>query len=219
MLLCLLSIPVTVFTVSAQGSVAAMLNYTGASPTNGSPIYSPITSSVNRSLGWTFQPLADINVTALGTFDYIVSGAGGWQVGLWRADGTLLASETITASSAAVNQSLYQSITPVLLTAGQTYYVAVYSPSGPFPFYVVGPNADPNGYATMSPEIQLGIIAYSPNAGFAFPSTTAGLPGDAIIAPNFQFQAVPEPSTLCLLGGTIILPFLRRRIKSPAADV
>ena len=95
------------------------------------------------------------------------------------------------------------------------------SPAGSFSFYVVGKDVtEPNGYATMSPEIQLGTVAYTPAAGFAFPSTTEGSAGNAVVAPNFQFQAVPEPSTYGLFGaGTAVGWLVRRKIKSPAAAV
>lgn len=219
-LLCWAFVLTATLTVAAQGSMEAMLNF---SLTNGAT-YSAISSSVNRSLGWTFQPTVNLEVTALGAFDYILSGSEQIQVGLWNASGVLLASEIINASSTPNNQSLYQSITPALLTANQTYYLAAYlinSPAGSFQFYVTGPDVtDPNGYATMSPEIQLGSAAYTPSAGFAFPSTTEGSGGDAVVAPNFQFQAVPEPSTICPLGiGMAGWLVLRRKVKSPATGV
>jgi Domain of unknown function (DUF4082)/PEP-CTERM motif len=220
-LFCLAPVLAATLTAVAQGSLEAMLNYVGTTSSGNNPIYSPIYSSANRSLGWTFQPLANMDVTALGSFNYILPGAGGIQVGLWDSSGALLASETITASSSLEDQTLYESITPVMLTANQTYFLAAYSPAGAFPFYVVGPDTDQKGYATMSPEIQLGIAAYSPNAGFGFPSTTVGSPGDAVIAPNFQFQTVPEPSVLWLFGGGLMLFLITRRqnFKSPATGV
>jgi hypothetical protein len=111
-------------------------------------------------------------------------------------------------------ERVYQSITPVTLFAGQTYFVGDYSSSTQY-FYVVGPDSDQGGYASMSPEIQLGLAAYTAIAGFAFPDTTVGTsPGDAIISPNFQFQVTPEPSTFGLLGaGAIALLTLPRRQK------
>jgi hypothetical protein len=215
---CLLSFLAGALTSNAQGPVEAMLNYDDAN-SSGGVFYGSITSVINRSLGWTFQPLTDIDVTALGAFDYVVPGTGVLDVGLWDSTGTLLASGTINAASTSINQSLYQSITPVMLTAGQTYYLAAYSPSASFSFYVVGPDNGPNGgNATMSPEIRLGAVAYTPNAGFAFPEITEGSSGDAIIAPNFQFTVVPEPSTFCLLGVglVILLAIQHQRIRSPA---
>ncbi len=87
-----------------------------------------------------------------------------------------------------------------MLMAGRTYYLGAYSPSQTVYFYVVGPSSDTGGYAIMSPEIQLGGLAFNTNSVFAFPASTAGQPGDAVVMPNFQFQAVPEPSTVCLLA-------------------
>ena len=93
-----------------------------------------------------------------------------------------------------------RSITPLLLLAGQTYYAAAYSASGVLNAVVVTPDSTPNGYATMSPEIQLGKIAYGSEAAFSFPGTTEGNAGYAIIAPNFEFQVVPEPGLSALLA-------------------
>lgn len=219
-LFCWAFILTTALTATAQGSMEAMSNF---SLTNGS-VYSAIGSSVNRSLGWTFQPTSDLEVTALGAFDYILSGSQQIQVGLWDASGVLLASEIINASSTPNNQSLYQSIPSALLIANQTYYLAAYlmnSPAGSFSFYVVGPDVtEPNGYATVSPEIQIGSIAYTSDAGFTFPSATEGSAGDAVVGPNFQFQTVPEPSTFCLLGSGIAgWLLMRRKVKSPATGV
>ncbi len=98
-----------------------------------------------------------------------------------------------------------------MLTAGQTYYLGAYSPSQTVYFYVVGPDSDTHGYAVMSPEIQLGVLAFNTNSVFAFPSSTEGQPGDAVVMPNFQFQPVPEPSTVCLLGGGVIGLLAMRR--------
>ena len=209
-LFCLSAILAAAATANAQGSVEAMVNYAATTPANGSPVYSSIFSEINGPVGWTFQPQDNIDVTALGAFDYLVPGRGGVDVGLWNASGALLASETITASSTAVDQSLYQSTSPVLLAAGQTYYVAAYSTTGTFSAVVVTPGSAPNGYATMSPEIQLGQVAYSANSGFVFPATLDGVAGDAIIAPNFEYAVVPEPSVWALLGAGALV-FLRRR--------
>lgn len=55
-------------------------------------------------VGWTFQPTAAIDVTALGAFDYIVPGTG-LEVGLWDASGDLLASEAITSADTSVDQN------------------------------------------------------------------------------------------------------------------
>lgn len=191
---------IAVYTTSAQGTFQAMLNYAATTQSGGTPVSSPIYSSINGPIGWTFVPSASVQVTALGAFDYLMPGQNSLLVGLWDGDGNLLASKTIRPTSAPTGQSRYESITPLLLLAGQTYYVAAYSASGVLNAVVVTPDSTPNGYATMSPEIQLGKIAYDLNSAFSFPGTTEGNAGYAIIAPNFEFQVVPEPGLSALLA-------------------
>ena len=214
--LCLLFIFALALTARAQGSTEAMLDYTASTESRGNPVYSPIFEEINGTVGWTFQATVNIDVTALGAFNYIVPHSG-LEVGLWDSSGDLLAAETITTASSSVEQSRYQSIPPVMLIANQTYYLAAFSPAGTLQALVVAPDTAPNGYATMSPDIQLGKVAYGANSGFGFPSTTDGNPGDAIIAPNFEFQGVPEPPPGCLLGaGTIALLITCRQFKGAA---
>jgi hypothetical protein len=213
-LLCLLSVLTASLTANAQGTMEAMLDYAA---TSGTPALSPVYAAINGPVGWTFQPRVGMNVTALGAFNYLMSGPGAIKVGLWNSSGTLLTSNSITATSASVGQSLYQSVAPVRLDAWQTYYLAAFLSGSQACPIVVTPGNEPNGYATMAPEIELGVVAFKSNSGFAFPSMTAGFPGYAIIAPNFQFSIVPEPSTLGLLGGGMVL-WLGRRRKFPVVQ-
>jgi hypothetical protein len=210
--LCLMAILAAALTARAQGSLEAMQGYVNPS----SNVYSVIGANFPITLGWTFQPQTDINVTALGAFSYVLQNPGNLEIGLWDSGGNLLASNavSITGTSAA---TVYSSIAPLMLMAGQTYYLSAYSPSQTVYFYVVGPNSDTYGYAIMSPEIQLGGLAFNTNRVFAFPSSIEGQPGDAVVMPNFQFEAVPEPSIFSLLGGGIIAFLtMRKKIKSPA---
>ena len=194
-------------TARAQGSLEAMQGYVNPS----ADIYSAISAGFPVTLGWTFQPQTDINVMALGAFDDVLYNSGNLEIGIWNSSGDLLTS-SLVALTGTSSDSVYQSVTPVMLTAGQTYYLGAYSPSQTVYFYVVGPDSDTHGYAIMSPEIQLGGLAFNTNSVFAFPSSTEGQPGDAVVMPNFQFQVVPEPSTVCLLGGgAMVLLTMRRK--------
>jgi hypothetical protein len=211
--LCLASIFVAVLTARTQSSIEAMQGYVNPS----SSVYSAISATFPITLGWTFQPQTDINVTALGAFSYVLQNPGNLDIGLWDSGGNLLASNAVSITGTS-DATVYSSITPLMLTAGLTYYLGAYSPSQTVYFYVVGPDSDTHGSATMSPNIQLGGLAYNTNSFFAFPSATEGSVGDAVIMPNFQFEAVPEPSTLCLLGGgAIILVAMLRQFKSSVA--
>lgn len=208
-LLCLAILAIT-WMVRAQGSLEAMSGYVGTT----SDSYTPIESTVFGTIGWTFQPLTSISVTALGAFTYNLP-SGSTDVGLWSSDGTLLASSIITSDSTLVNQSRYESIAPVMLTPGLTYYLGEFSSSGAIQSVAVYPTepSGPDGYATMASEIELDDAAWQTNAIFEFPSVTAGSPGAAIIAPNFEFQTVPEPSILSLAGVSVILLLARRRCR------
>ena len=208
--LCLMAILAAALTARAQGSLEAMQGYVSASG-NLNAVYSQISAGTPMTLGWTFQPQTDINVTALGAFNDVLHNSGNLEIGIWNSSGDLLTS-SLVALTGTSSDSVYQSVTPVMLTAGQTYYLGAYSPSQTVYFYVVGPDSDTHGYAIMSPEIQLGGLAFNTNSVFAFPSSTEGQPSDAVVMPNFQFQAVPEPSTVCLLvGGAMVLLVMRRK--------
>src|ERR1035437_6552660 len=210
--LCLASLLVATLAALAQGSLEAMQGYVSASGNLNRVFYSQISANPAVTLGWTFQPQTDIDVTALGAFNDALHGSGNLEIGLWNSSGDLLTSSLVALTGTSSN-SIYQTIAPLLLIAGETYYLGAYSPSQTVYFYVVGPDSDTHGYAIMSPEIQLSGAAYNTGNVFAFPSTTISQLGDAVVMPNFQFQVVPEPSTVCLLGGgTIILLALRKRI-------
>lgn len=167
----------------------------------------------NATAGWTFLPLTNISITALGAFQYVVTNTPGIEVGLWDAGGDLLASNTVTASSGLVNQSLYEPITPAALTAGETYYLGGFG--GPIGFRAYDTNSiQGSGSVTMSPEIQLGEGVLSTNLGFSFPDGQAANPPSAVFVPNFEFEVtpVPEPTTLFLLGGgALVFTAARRR--------
>ena len=178
--------------------------------------YSPSFSVLGYgwTAGWSFQPATNISLTALGAFQYVVSYSGDIQVGLWDAGGGLLASNTITASSRLLNQSLYEPIAPVSLSADQTYYLGAYSTNW-MSAYVSISNYPPDSFITIAPEIQLG--AEGAATGFGCPATPmmpGNSPGSAFIAPNFEFEVtpVPEPTTLFLLGGgALVFTATRRR--------
>ena len=165
--LCLASLLVATLAARAQGSLEAMQGYVSASGT-GNVFYSQISAGTPMTLGWTFQSQTDINVTALGAFNDVLHNSGNLEIGIWNSSGDLLTS-SLVALTGTSSDSVYQSVTPVMLTAGQTYYLGAYSPSQTVYFYVVGPDSDTHGYAIMSPEIQLGGLAFNTNSVFAFP--------------------------------------------------
>ena len=160
--------------------------------------------TIDGTAGWSFKPTTGISVTSLGVFQDVITSQSPLTVGLWAQNGTLLASATVTSSDPQFDLSVYQSITPVTLTAGLTYYLGAYSASGSI-FDAPAENP-PGGSATTSPEIQLGTAVWATNGVSTFPNTVVGPPGSAILVPNFEFSTVPEPAVgaLLVLGGSIL---------------
>ncbi len=178
---------------SGQGSYEAIQGYSLGAP-----------GFVNGTAGWTFQPLVNLSVVALGCFDYVVTSQGTMDVGLWDSSGTLLASNAVNSSSTLVNQTRYISISPIFLTAGQTYHLGAYSPNGNFTL-----NADATFTAT--PNIQVRGSATSP--GFASPLEQNGANDLVLLGPNAQFGSVPEPTSTALLGLGLLGLLVRRAFR------
>lgn len=137
------------------------------------------------------------------------------EVGLWSNTGTLLASATVPAGTAAtpINEYRFVPLTQaVWLYAGQTYRLGA--------LWKSGENGEPfrdhgGSNATFDSHFTVGQGFYNASAPtvLAFPASPAGL-GSGYIGPNLQFALVPEPSTVVLLvaGGLIgLVALLRRR--------
>jgi hypothetical protein len=77
---------------------------------------------IRNGAGFAFSPNITIGVAALGySGEDIVNNP--YQVSLFDAGGNLLASQTVSTGSILYNGSYYNSISPVQLSAGATYYV------------------------------------------------------------------------------------------------
>jgi len=162
--------------------------------------------------GWSFTPLDNISVTSLGCFNYVLSGQSPISVGLWASDGTLLASDVVNSGSPLLNQTRYESVSPVNLNAGSTYYVGAYSTDGVIILTAAEPTS--GGVVNTSSHIQIGQAAYNAS-GFAFPNTLTGSAGSALLTANIQY-IVPEPSSAMLLsvgGASAALAWRKRRSK------
>ena len=162
--------------------------------------------------GWTFQPLTNVSVTALGCFDYVLSYDQSpspdyepISVGLWAADGTLLASNVVTTNSPLISQTRYEPIDPVLLSTNETYYLGACSSLGVMILYGFFENGP--GYVNMAPEIQLGTAVNSTNLSLTFPGSMEGHTGTAIIAPNFEFQdgILPPVLNITLTNNDVLI--------------
>lgn len=173
------------------------------------------------TFGWRFTVLAPITVDGIGVWDAGANGIGSASIaGIWTADGTLLASATVSdgstpvASASSDGDWLFESITPLTLTPG-IYEVGAM-------FLAITPFAQVNVPFVMIPEIT-GVtgVQGTLNAGFTAPLTPFHLPifGPTLLLQDrgapVQAQAapVPEPSTwlLCGTGLALVLGCWRRR--------
>jgi hypothetical protein len=202
-----LSILLLAFAVSAaysQGTLEAISGFSQGS----------ISGPIGSVGGWTFTPIQGIQITALGCIDSspnytLVSDQGPITVGLWADDGTLLASSVIYTTNDLFNQTRYVSVTPFTLSAGQTYRLGAYAPSGIINLNVIGPPPNFDGSVTLASLIQLGGSA-SASSGFSFPNSL-GPAGTMYLGPNFTFRNLPEPSACALVAVGLFLAVLRRR--------
>jgi len=205
-----LVVPFLFFPSQAQAIVALQ------SITGGSLFRSFDTTSM--TIGWSFTANNNISVSSLGFFDETTATplAQNHQVGLWTATGTLLSSVTVQTNSALTGSFRYESITPVTLTSGSTYFLGstVSSPFGD-PYLTAATSI------TTAPQITFrNTLRNATSGGFSFPSITGTANGR--FGPNFQFDvlvppSVPEPdSTLGFLAIGIfgIASTLKGRVKS-----
>lgn len=180
-------------------------------------------ASTGDVVGFRFTMNSAQAVESLGVWngDTQAGGAGltsDHQVGIWDDAMNLIASTTVTPSSAIVGDFRYAPISPVVLSPGVTYTIGALYTAADDDGYVSGPTV------TANPEVNL-VNAVFPSVGdlgFVFPTEdSAGNPGR--IGPNFTFgeplpESVPVPAlgTLGLLAlvfalGLASIVLLRRR--------
>jgi len=196
-------------------SVAAIAAMAAASSVEAAAIIitpsTAIRSDNGFSVGVRFNVGAsDVTVTDAGAVNIDISGvpktgglanATNWR--LYNSSGGVIASTTIAAGTGAGQQFAYQSITPVVLTAGQTYTLGLDVIGGLDAWYSNTPAAgvvlstDFNTYTSV-----YGSTGLIPN--------TDDQPNTAYVGPNFLY-AIPEPTSLALLGPAMLAAMRRRR--------
>ncbi len=158
---------------------------------------SPIVGYANNGAGFAFSPLVSLAVTALG-FNGSDLAHSSYRVSLFNAVGTQLATAQVSTGSPFYNQTYYQGISAVNLTAGNTYYLGAVEVGGTNLVWagnVVG--AAGGGTFSVNPD----ITYVSGNTGFMPPGS---VPGSAqgqnyFVGANFEFTVVPEPASVGLL--------------------
>jgi hypothetical protein len=156
-------------------------------PTTGLNTVAADEGSVN--LGLVFTANTTFMVDALGFYDGL-GVTGSEDVALYDSTGTLLASTTVTLGGTLVNSYLFQSITPVTLTSGDTYTVDAFVATNGWTF---GPVGTVNG-------VTFDNNSFLYSSALAFPTDTGGA-GPVYYGPNFEIVGsnVPEPGSFGLL--------------------
>jgi hypothetical protein len=168
----------------------------------------------NWSLGYKFHVDSNVTAVGLGTYDFNKDGlAGPQQVGLWDSTGTLLASTFVDNSSALDGVWRFKSIAPIVLNAGQSYYVASQGGEG-YAYSPVDFTVDSSITYERNAWHYVGSTDASP---LAFPDTADGMIGyfGGNVMLGTPTTSVPEPFSLALLGvGALAFGASRRAAKS-----
>lgn len=189
--------------------------------TNGSS--TPISGDLQYGAGFLFSPNIDLNVTALGYMGSLSSQS--YQISIWTLNGNNLASTTVTLSSPLNNQTQYEPISTLSLSAGQTYYIdAEGTANGHWTGLALlqPPNPNANGTFTTSPDLAYLSAAWATNAIVEGNPILLDMADNTalFIGPNFDYVVAPEPSLVCLAVGAgaaaIVVRRTRRNRKTAA---
>ncbi|KQQ88020.1 hypothetical protein ASF77_14985 [Massilia sp. Leaf139] len=154
------------------------------------------TFNYSGTLGWSFKAKSDMNVGALGQWDFQDNGlsSSSW-VGIWDASNNLLASVTVGTGTAGtlIGHYRYADISDITLQAGKTYTIgSTFSGSVMLSSYA--------GYS-FTPAAQLSEVKGAWNSS---PKTAlTSFVGSSAIYGGANFlitNEVPEPGSLALIG-------------------
>jgi hypothetical protein len=150
-------------------------------------------ANVQQNLGLIFTPTVDISVDSLGF--YAAPGVTTAEtVTIFNSTGGVVAQTSVGLSDLA-NSYYWQSIAPVVLTAGQTYTIDDFVGANPWAY---------GGGLTTDPLITYLGSSYKEFPVVAFPSNLGGVAG-GFFGPNFDPDVVdrnvPDGGTTALLLG------------------
>lgn len=177
---------------------------------NGGDLY---TTGILNNIGWSFSvSTGAVRIDGLGLFDVGADGLRNrHQVGLWRADGTLLAqaivssgSTPVASAAGALGQWLFAGIDTLTLTAGD-YAIGAFYADEDADFVV----ASTTGTVTTAGLAYTGSLA-SDGSAWAKPGTY-GLVQPSIFGPNLRLATVPEPMSMALVALALGAALTRRR--------
>ena len=167
-------------------------------------------ASPNYTFGWAFTLSNTVTLTELGVWDRSGTGLNDSHlVTLWTSTGTQAAQTTIpSGTSAPITDGFrYESITPVVLSAG-SYTIGA--------FFTSSSDTAATLCSTVTTAAGVTYDGSKATGGNGFPSFDSAGYGNGYFGPNFQFttEAVPEPSTWAvglLTAGLLLCSIWRRR--------
>lgn len=131
------------------------------------------------------------------------------KIGLWNANGDLVASKSMPAGTSAPLTNYFRWInldSPLTLEANATYRIGAQASNDAwFTGYLPGYGGNQSGTSISTDVTFNGSVRNSAAYSFTYPNS-APLAGTAIIGPNLSYTpvVVPEPSTFLLLGFWVI---------------
>jgi len=157
----------------------------GAGSNNFITSYTPAAMRTDSTytVGYEFTVGAsNITVIALGRFNNASTNIGSHPMAIWTASSGLLCSNTVNNTGKAVG-IVYVSVTPTVLTNGQSYYIGANEFSSDYWASDVGATFTTNGCATVIASTYL--IAGSPFWGTPTSVANSGLIYSGV---SFQYQ-------------------------------
>jgi hypothetical protein len=149
------------------------------------------------NLGYSFVVDSPTSVVSLGVWDHLGDGLlNRHEVGLWDSSETLLARRFVSAGTAGILDGGFRftDIPAVLLTVGQTYYVAATFDGPGDDLWTVDPST-----LITAPDIAYDSRRFAYGATLVFPALAGGA-RTGYWGGNVRLESVPEPTTLLLLG-------------------
>jgi Domain of unknown function (DUF4082) len=184
------------FRTSFAGLVCAALLCPLANQAKADVFFTPSAFSIGtsyttpQSFGDTFTPTENITVTSLGFFDINGSLTDPHNVGIFNSSGTPLADTTVPPGTGGtlVGDFSYVSITPLNLTAGDTYTLAGLLLTTDDPVGYSSPGGVTLGSGlSVSLDPAVYVFAGGPSVNDLVDPTFSGISATFYVGPNFEY--------------------------------